>query len=213
MTSHIRPGKTCFRFLQYILLFLALFCLFENQTYAGDIAVEIGRGNGVRPKGGYVEGLNSIDGPFPYQSAKFSLKYTFDWGLVLGRELFGSYFEISDGSDASYLMARIDSYTIGWAFGDSYRIIVEAGLPQKGKVTTSKNSLDFFGLDSVNSQKVDAHWVGVTTDFGFKKGDSSGFGAAIYLRQVAMSTNDLFNSGKSFDAGGLYFGGALRYRF
>ena len=184
-----------------------------NSAYAGDISIEIGRGNGAKPKGEFIDGLEKIEGPFPYHNARFSINYYFDSGLVVGREQFGSYFEIEDESEASYLYVRINSFTLGWRFEDFYGLIVEAGIPEAGKIATSKNAIDFFNSSSEDSQNVSAHWVGLKFDFGLNGKDDRGFGAMFNLRQVSMSTDDLFDSGKSFDASGLYFGGGLRYRF
>ncbi len=213
MISTIKVRNTVSRLLQgFCIVTIACSC-FAVQAFAGDISVEIGRSAGVQPKGGFVDGLGAIDRSFPYHAARFSLKYAFDWGLVLGREQFGSHFRIDDGSDESHLFVRVNSLTLGWVFGQSYRVIVEVGIPENGEVATSNNSMDFFNSDTLVSQKVGALWAGLTVDFGLTKGDAGGLGATFNLRLTSMSTDDLFESGNSFDASGLYLGGGLRYRF
>ena len=200
--------------MKIFLLLLFTFCFLPwNIAMAGDFTVELGEGYGPKPKGGYVNGLSSIDQPIGYKHPRYSLKYTFDNGFIIGGEEFGSSSMINDGSGDSYLFVSLRSFSLGWATGEVFRFIFEVGVLDESSVTTRDNLSDIFSSKSNNSQNVDAQWYGMALDWGFWEKDASGIGFILAFRQVSLITDDLFGSGKNFNAKGLYWSGGFRYRF
>jgi len=198
---------------RFLLLFVTLCLLPLNFAIAGDFTIELGEGYGPKPTGEYIDELSSIDQPIDSKHPHYSLKYTFDSGFVLGREEFGSSSIINDASGDSYLFVSVRSYSIGWAIGDIFRFIFEAGVMDDSSVTIRESQSDILSNNSVNSQNINARWYGMILDWGFWEKDASGIGFVVTLRQVSLTTNDLFDTGKDLKANGLYWSGGWRYRF
>jgi len=191
------------------LILLLLSCFLAQNVWAGDLNIELGDSVGVVPKGAYMDALDRAD---LSKSFRYALKYTFDSGLVLGREEFNSASSITDSTGNAHLFVTLKGFTAGWAIGDKYRLIAEVGIPEQGTVSRGADLISIMNRSTSKSQDVDSQWYGASLDWGVLNEKGEGWGILIALRQVSLKTDNLFDTNTDFDGSGLYFTGAFRYR-
>lgn len=193
-----------------IIAWLCIVILYSPVSFAGDFGIELADAAGPVPGGDYIDQME--DTAFS-KNLRYSLKYTFDSGWLLGWEEFGSGTYVDDGSDESYLFINIRGFSLGYAIGDVLRLSAELGIPLGATISLKENQTGYLGGETKESQQVSSRWYGLGLDWGAWEKDGSGVGITLTLRQVALTESDLFDTGLDFDGSGLYWGVGLRYRF
>lgn len=186
---------------------LLIFISFPKAGRSADFTFEFGTTIAPLPSGGYTDDFKSISRASYLPSPRLDIRYTFDSGFTIGREIISGYYDVkfqNDPSTTFSLEITLPAFTLGWAFGENPRYLASYGITQLGSVRL----LDKDSGDKVSEDNISSEASGVAVDIG-----EDNLGIVVALRNVTMKTDNLFETNKSFDASGLYLSLAARYRF
>lgn len=189
-------------------LLILLISLYVTPALAGDFIIEGGVTHPlIRPQGKFVK---SLDLENEATAGRIGLWYIFDSGLTVGRATYSAAYRLKGQNTVgtvstkdTHLVITPGYYTLGWAFGESIRLILGIGLPEKALVSVREK---LFEGESEGRQRVDSRGGGLLLDLG-----DDGVGILISLQYDTLSTSNLFDTGKDFEFKGGTFGISLRY--
>ncbi|MGK5091554.1 hypothetical protein WDW89_05990 [Deltaproteobacteria bacterium TL4] len=184
---------------------MALFLVFwvPSALSASDLSFEMGiNRSSQQPTGTYVEDFDTVLSSF---GGRFAVKYLFDSGFVVGRESFSSAFPVLDNGVEAILVITNGGFTVGWGFGDSLRLLFEAGIPEEGLVTLRADMmvLEVQEFHLGGSQT----WYGLSFDWG-----DAPLGWIMTIRQVYYHVDNAFDSGQTLEMEGVSYGLGIRLR-
>jgi len=191
----------------FLCIFVLVFILPFSQAFGWNIMFDVGMEKASEPSGAYMDEFDKVSSLIGY---RMSLAYSFESGIVFGREAFGMLHTIRKDEGRGTASVIVGGFVIGYSIGENPRLTLNIGIPlEKGQVNISFEN-DDSGEKIDKQEYLPANWGGIMLDLGFGK---SSFGLALTINYVSMKTDDFGGSGKSFNASGIYPGLSLRWRF
>lgn len=152
----------------------------------------------------------SLEGFEPTYGGRVGIKYNFDIGLLLGREVFSNGWDIkASQSNSSFLVAVMSYNTLGWVLSsESFACFLEVGLEESALLLTTTARFDG---KIKNRQYTPSNMRGLSILWL----PSSYFPVGILVsgRYVLLKTEDQFNTGKALDLSGFQAGLGLGLYF
>ncbi|MBF0236720.1 MAG: hypothetical protein HQM12_03380 [SAR324 cluster bacterium] len=167
--------------------------------------LELGVNYASPPTGSFLD-EQVVTGVDYVSGLRLAAKYTFENGLMLGREALSTVYQVKyDGADY-YLIIVPGNFTIGWAWGDDVKYMLEVGMHETATIAM-RSRLSPRNTDHV--QLVDSNWFGVAIDWG----GSELLGVIFTIRNMSLGIKDIYHTGYDLNTNEFNFGLGGRIRW